>query len=251
MTDVTPMRIGPDLVTTDESMAVLSPFDGHEVGRVPVGKLLMRREGVAPVSEAALQERRWLAETGLVVAVVVLQEKESVAKATKRLAAKADSIAAAKAPATAAPHEEIAKAGALPEAAAAERASADSAKGTAAPAKAARKSAPAPAKAAGSAVNPPASKKTAPATPAPQEATPAPSIGGSPNVVAGGRLSKIFKAMSSKDAAKVLEQMDESDVLTILSALPEKKAGEVMTMMPPARAAALSKVLIKGKVGST
>ena len=37
MTDVTPMRIGPDLVTTDESMAVLSPFDGHEVGRVPVG----------------------------------------------------------------------------------------------------------------------------------------------------------------------------------------------------------------------
>ena len=37
MTDVTPMRIGADLVTTDESMAVLSPFDGHEVGRVPVG----------------------------------------------------------------------------------------------------------------------------------------------------------------------------------------------------------------------
>ncbi len=37
MTDVTPMRIGADLVTTEESMAVLSPFDGHEVGRVPVG----------------------------------------------------------------------------------------------------------------------------------------------------------------------------------------------------------------------
>ena len=37
MTDVTPMRIGADLVTTEESMAVLSPYDGHEVGRVPVG----------------------------------------------------------------------------------------------------------------------------------------------------------------------------------------------------------------------
>ncbi len=33
----------------------------------------MRREGVAPVSEAALQERRYLAESGLVIAVVVLQ----------------------------------------------------------------------------------------------------------------------------------------------------------------------------------
>jgi acyl-CoA reductase-like NAD-dependent aldehyde dehydrogenase len=31
------MRIGADLVTTEESMAVLSPYDGHEVGRVPVG----------------------------------------------------------------------------------------------------------------------------------------------------------------------------------------------------------------------
>ena len=37
MTDVTPMRIGADLVLTDESTPVLSPFDGHEVGRVPVG----------------------------------------------------------------------------------------------------------------------------------------------------------------------------------------------------------------------
>ena len=37
MSDVTPMRIGADLVTTEESVAVLSPFDGHEVGRVPVG----------------------------------------------------------------------------------------------------------------------------------------------------------------------------------------------------------------------
>lgn len=37
MTDVTPMRIGADLVTTEESVAVCSPYDGREVGRVPVG----------------------------------------------------------------------------------------------------------------------------------------------------------------------------------------------------------------------
>ena len=43
------------------------------LGRVPAGRHLMRREGVAPVSEAALQERRYLAESGLVIAVVILQ----------------------------------------------------------------------------------------------------------------------------------------------------------------------------------
>ena len=43
------------------------------LGRVQSGRHLMRREGVAPVSEAALQERRYLAEAGLVIAVVVLQ----------------------------------------------------------------------------------------------------------------------------------------------------------------------------------
>ncbi len=37
MTDLTPMRIGADLVTTDDVSVVKSPYDGHEVGRVPVG----------------------------------------------------------------------------------------------------------------------------------------------------------------------------------------------------------------------
>ncbi len=43
------------------------------LGRVPSGRHLMRREGVAPVSETALQERRYLAESGLVIAVVIFQ----------------------------------------------------------------------------------------------------------------------------------------------------------------------------------
>ncbi len=37
MTDVTPMRIGADLVTTADEAVVRSPYDGREVGRVPVG----------------------------------------------------------------------------------------------------------------------------------------------------------------------------------------------------------------------
>ena len=37
MADVTPMLIGPDAVTTDEVSVVCSPYDGREVGRVPVG----------------------------------------------------------------------------------------------------------------------------------------------------------------------------------------------------------------------
>ena len=37
MTDMTPMRIGPDRVTTEEISEVRSPFDGQVVGTVPVG----------------------------------------------------------------------------------------------------------------------------------------------------------------------------------------------------------------------
>ena len=35
MTDVTPVRIGGDRVTTDDEIVVSSPYDGREVGRVP------------------------------------------------------------------------------------------------------------------------------------------------------------------------------------------------------------------------
>jgi ribonuclease J len=60
-------------LTTDGDVLGLDADGARTLGRVPTGQQLMRREGVAPVSEVALQERRWLAETGLVVAVVVLQ----------------------------------------------------------------------------------------------------------------------------------------------------------------------------------
>ena len=35
MADVRPVRIGADRVTTDETISVASPYDGHEIGKVP------------------------------------------------------------------------------------------------------------------------------------------------------------------------------------------------------------------------
>ncbi|MDP3234821.1 MAG: ribonuclease J [Myxococcales bacterium] len=46
----------------------------HTLGRAPVGMLPMRREALMPVSEASLKERMQLAETGVVIAVVVMQQ---------------------------------------------------------------------------------------------------------------------------------------------------------------------------------
>ena len=60
-------------LATDGDVLGFDADGARAMGRVPSGRHLMRREGVAPVSEAALQERRYLAEAGLVVAVVVLQ----------------------------------------------------------------------------------------------------------------------------------------------------------------------------------
>jgi acyl-CoA reductase-like NAD-dependent aldehyde dehydrogenase len=58
------MRIGGDLVATDDTAPVLSPYDGHEVGRVPVGTaehvdravavaLARHHEGPLPAHERA------------------------------------------------------------------------------------------------------------------------------------------------------------------------------------------------------
>lgn len=60
-------------VATNGDVIGIDATGGHSLGRVPVGQHLMRREGVAPVSAQALSERRWLAESGAIVAVVVLQ----------------------------------------------------------------------------------------------------------------------------------------------------------------------------------
>jgi ribonuclease J len=47
---------------------------GTTLGRVPTGRHFMRREGLSPIGDAALSERRQLAETGVAVAVVVVQQ---------------------------------------------------------------------------------------------------------------------------------------------------------------------------------
>lgn len=61
------------LLATDGDVIGVDSDGARSMGRIPVGRHLMRREGLAPVSELALKERRWLAASGAVVAVVVLQ----------------------------------------------------------------------------------------------------------------------------------------------------------------------------------
>lgn len=62
------------IVATNGDVLGVDAHGLHTLGRAPVGKLPMRREALTPVTESALQERRWLAETGVVIAVVVLQQ---------------------------------------------------------------------------------------------------------------------------------------------------------------------------------
>jgi ribonuclease J len=61
-------------VATNGDILGLDATGLHSLGRAPVGQWPMRREGLAPVSEASLQERKRLAEVGLVIVVVVMQQ---------------------------------------------------------------------------------------------------------------------------------------------------------------------------------
>lgn len=58
---------------TDGDVVGFERAGATTLGRVPVGQRLMRRDGLAPIALQAIGERRALAESGVVVAVVVLQ----------------------------------------------------------------------------------------------------------------------------------------------------------------------------------
>lgn len=62
------------LIATNGDVMGVDRHGLHTLGRAPVGMLPMRREALAPVSEASLQERLQLAQAGLVIAVVVMQQ---------------------------------------------------------------------------------------------------------------------------------------------------------------------------------
>jgi ribonuclease J len=62
------------LVATNGDVLGVDAQGLHGLGRAPVGMWPMRREGLAPVSEASLAERKRLAEVGLVIVVVVMQQ---------------------------------------------------------------------------------------------------------------------------------------------------------------------------------
>ena len=60
------------------------------------------------------------------------------------------------------------------------------------------------------------------------------------------KVARIFGAMQPKEAAKVLEQLTDSEVHDILSSLNEKQAAALLQAMPAPRAAAISKLALKG-----
>lgn len=60
------------------------------------------------------------------------------------------------------------------------------------------------------------------------------------------KVAKIFAAMPAKDAAKVLEQLDDPEVQSILNGLSAKQAAGILQYLPPARAASISKLVLRG-----
>ena len=76
---------------------------------------------------------------------------------------------------------------------------------------------------------------------------PLPDTGRGAQAPAPGRISKIFAAMSAKDASRVLEQLEDSDVQTVLAGLNDKQAAAILSGFPPARAAAISRAALRGK----
>jgi hypothetical protein len=61
------------------------------------------------------------------------------------------------------------------------------------------------------------------------------------------RLSRIFAAMTPRDAAKVLQQLDDADVVSIVGSLTEKQAAAVLMAMAPERAAIISRGTLRPK----
>lgn len=59
------------------------------------------------------------------------------------------------------------------------------------------------------------------------------------------KVAKIFAAMPPKDAATVLEQLDDAEVQSVISSLNEKQAAAILRNLPPARAALISKAVLR------
>ena len=65
------------VMTDGDVMGFSSAEPAKSLGRVPIGHLLTRRESYGTVTEAALSERRALAEAGLVIVIVALEPSGS------------------------------------------------------------------------------------------------------------------------------------------------------------------------------
>ena len=65
-----------------------------------------------------------------------------------------------------------------------------------------------------------------------------------PGLLVGGRLSKIFTSMPSKQAARILQQMGDGDVVVVLSGINDRKAAEILSFLPPERVAVISRSVL-------
>jgi hypothetical protein len=86
-----------------------------------------------------------------------------------------------------------------------------------------------------------ATRPTPPARPLVTSARPTPAPGVE-------KVAKIFAAMPAKDAAMVLEQLDDVEVQSVISTLSEKQAAAILRNFPPARAATISKAVLRAAV---
>lgn len=64
------------------------------------------------------------------------------------------------------------------------------------------------------------------------------------------KLSKIFGAMQTQDAAAVLQEMEDEEIEMILKHMSDRLAGQILGVFEPARAAALSRVVLGTRNGS-
>ncbi|HYV99728.1 MAG TPA: hypothetical protein VE967_19870 [Gemmatimonadaceae bacterium] len=58
------------------------------------------------------------------------------------------------------------------------------------------------------------------------------------------RITRVFAAMSARDAAKVLERMSDQDIMTILGGMTERRAAEVLGLLPAERSATIARSVL-------
>jgi hypothetical protein len=68
-----------------------------------------------------------------------------------------------------------------------------------------------------------------------------------PSPIPTERLAKLFGSMRPNEAARVLENMDDHEVQVLIGQMNDRQATAILSSLPPARAAAISRGIIRGQ----